>query len=72
MEYITKYPIYENIFNSWLTQAKLSESIGETLNAKERKTNYKLQKLIIDDQVATDENDNVNGLNNYFCSIGHK
>ena len=35
-----------------------------------RKTNYKLQKLVINNKVVTDEKDIVNGLNNYFCSIG--
>ena len=48
------------------------KAFGETLNAKKRKTTYKLQKLIIENQVVTDENDIVNGLNNYFCSIGQK
>ena len=31
------------------------------LNAKKRKTNYELQKLIINNQVVTDEKDIANG-----------
>ena len=60
--------------SSWFTYSitHFWKAFGETLNAKKRKTNYKLQKLIIENQVLTDENDIVNGLNNYFCSIGQK
>ena len=53
----------KGITNFWKT-------FGDTLNAKKRKTNYKLQKLVINNKVVTDEKDIVNGLNNYFCSIG--
>ena len=64
---------YQNIFSEKHKGiAHFWKAFGETLNAKKKKTNYKLQKLIIENQVVTDENDIVNGLNNYFCSIGQK
>ena len=53
----------KGITNFWKT-------FGETLSSKKRKTNYKLQKLVINNTVVTDEKYIVNGLNNYFCSIG--
>ena len=64
---------YQNIFSEkHIGITHFWKAFGETLNGKKRKTNYKLQKLMIENQVVTDENDIVNSLNNYFCSIGQK
>ena len=35
-----------------------------------RKREKQTTKLVINNKVVTDEKDIVNGLNNYFCSIG--
>ena len=68
-----KENFYQNIFSEkhkGITH--FWKAFGETLNAKKKKTNYKLQKLIIKNQVVNDGNDIVNGLNNHFWLIGQK
>ena len=59
---------YQSIFSE--KQKGIAHFLTFGKNAQCQNEKDKLQKLIIDKQVVTDENNIVNGLNNYFCTIG--
>ena len=42
------------------------------MNKKKKKSNQRLQKLIINGQEITDDVEITDGLDNYFCEIGEK
>ena len=46
------------------------KSFGNTINAKKNRNYSKLPKLIIGDNVITNDSDIANGFNDYFCSVG--